>query len=196
MIMNKQELINHLEEKFNIASHKAYSAKEDSNYRKYMSGYRGSLKNVIDFIKQEKTIVPKEFDEWYKEIQEIKGGNEAKRFALWKICQFGFGCGFEDVKDRKIIKGSLTNWVMNHKEKAIDAVLNGYQMERPYWLVAHGRGLAFYLANFISDWGEENTPKFRETDDINEAYKFSDIEKAKSAASLIDGIVIEVGERA
>lgn len=79
----------------------------------------------------EKAIVPKCFDDWYQEIKNHWiSGSSAKQFALWKVCQQGFGHDFEDVRDRKISYSSnLAKWVMKNKMLAIDAVLNGYTIE-------------------------------------------------------------------
>lgn len=133
--------------------------------------------------------MPKKFDEWYKEIQEIKSGNAAKRFALWKICQFGFGCGFEDVKDRKIIKGSLTNWVMNHKEKAVNAVLNGYTVKKePVWVVKSAQGSGYLIDYKLRTESEIlNASK-------NNAYQFDDKQRAEAVATLTGGKVEEWSE--
>ena len=79
----------------------------------------------------EKVVVPKCFDEWYKEIEAVYPiTDNAKTFALWKLCQQGFGHGYEDVHGKKIpYKTDLGEWLFENKMLAIDAVLNGYTIE-------------------------------------------------------------------
>ncbi|MDN6268740.1 MAG: DUF1642 domain-containing protein [Tetragenococcus koreensis] len=194
--MDKQELLSVLGERI------VKEDKEITDVSDWINGYYCGRFDALTFAYErvkwldepEKPEVPKEFDEWYKEIQEIKG-NAAKRFALWKICQFGFGCGFEDVKDRKIIKGSLTNWVMNHKEKAVNAVLNGYTVKKePVWVVKINEKL--YFCRFIDKYFEENSdePTYSESDNPELVKKFTDKAKAEAVATLVDGEVEEWSE--
>ena len=80
---------------------------------------------------QEKAVVPKCFDEWFKEIEATYSNPDiAKTFALWKLCQQGFGHGYEDVHSEKIpYETDLGKWLFKNKMLAIDAVLNGYTIE-------------------------------------------------------------------
>ena len=79
----------------------------------------------------EKVVVPKCFDEWFKEIEAIYSiPDSAKTFALWKLCRQGFGHGYEDVHGKKIpYETDLGEWLFKNKMLAIDAVLNGYTIE-------------------------------------------------------------------
>lgn len=80
----------------------------------------------------EKMVVPKCFDEWYKEIVfEYPITDSAKRFALWKLSQQSFfGHSFEDARGKEIsYETELGGWLLKNKELAIDAVLNGYIVE-------------------------------------------------------------------
>lgn len=79
----------------------------------------------------EKVVVPKCFDEWFKEIGAIyQIPDSAKTFALWKLCQQGFGCSFEGIRGEKIpYETDLGEWLFENKMLAIDAVLNGYTIE-------------------------------------------------------------------
>ena len=91
------------------------------------------LQNEIKKLEDtpEKVVVPKCFDEWFKEIVvEYPMTDSAKRFALWKLSQQGFGQGFEDARGKKIsYETELGRWLLKNKELAIDAVLNGYIVE-------------------------------------------------------------------
>lgn len=80
----------------------------------------------------EKVVVPKCFDDWYREIKGYwKSDSSAKQFALWKLCQQGFGHSFEDVRGRKISYASdLARWLRKNEMLAIDAILNGYTIEK------------------------------------------------------------------
>lgn len=85
----------------------------------------------------QKVKVPVEFDEWYQQIEQ-RWSKNAKEFALWKICQFGFGNGFEDVNNDRT-SSTLSDWVCWNKEVAINAVRNGYEVEEePKWVVNEG----------------------------------------------------------
>ena len=79
----------------------------------------------------EKAVVPKCFDEWFKEIEAMYSiPNSAETFALWKLCRQGFGHGYEDVNGKKIsYETDLGKWLFKNKMLAIDAVLNGYAIE-------------------------------------------------------------------
>lgn len=80
----------------------------------------------------EKVVVPKCFDEWFKEIVfEYPITDSAKRFALWKLSQQSFfGHSFEDARGKEIsYETELGGWLLKNKELAIDAVLNGYTIE-------------------------------------------------------------------
>lgn len=189
--MDKQELLDVLEEQI-IKEKEEKDAYGETDT--WIGGYKDGRIDALTFAAKkaewldepEKPEVPKEFDEWYKEIQEIRSGNAAKRFALWKICQFGFGCGFEDVKDRKIINGSLTNWVINHKEEAVNAVLNGYTVKKePVWIVKAPYDR--YFGGFL-ERGNHAEINFNHINRDN-AQKFDDKDKAQAVATLIDGEV-------
>lgn len=102
-------------------------------YGKYSQTHVGFIwgTRLIEFIERmdepQRVKVPAEFDEWYRGIERI-WDETANKFALWKICQFGFGKGFEDVYDNKTSK-TLSNWVDKNKDDAIDAVMHGYDIK-------------------------------------------------------------------
>lgn len=79
-----------------------------------------------------KAVVPKSFDEWYSEIKNRFVYKESgKKFALWKICQFGFGYWLQDVNGENIDQeAEVSKWVSSNTMIAIDAVLNGYEVEK------------------------------------------------------------------
>mgnify|MGYP006356028283 FL=1 len=79
----------------------------------------------------EKVTVPKCFDEWFKEIKsKYPFGDVAKTFALWKLCQKGFGYSFERARGEEIHhRSELGVWLNENRFLAIDAVLNGYTIE-------------------------------------------------------------------
>lgn len=124
-----------------------YKAKADEkmkftkeNVYKVFSQYRKDsnfpFNDLQDEIKElddtpEKVVVPKCFDEWFKEIEaKYSNADIAKTFALWKLCQQGFGHGFEGVHGKKILyETDLGEWLFKNKMLAIDAVLNGYTIK-------------------------------------------------------------------
>ena len=99
----------------------------DENY--LMNEFKSDIFKLDD--KPEKVVVPKCFDEWFKEIVfRYPITNSAKRFALWKLSQQGFGHHFEDARGKEIsYETELGGWLLKNKELAIDAVLNGYTVE-------------------------------------------------------------------
>ena len=105
------------------------------DYRRGKNGINrlDNLESVIMDLddKPEKVVVPKCFDEWFKEIEaRYSIPDSAKTFALWKLCQQGFGQGFEDVSDKKIsYESDLGKWLFKNKMLAINAVLDGYTIE-------------------------------------------------------------------
>ena len=104
-----------------------------SQYRKDSNFPFNDLQDEITKLDDtpEKVVVPKCFDEWFKEIEAIYSNpDSAKTFALRKLCQQGFGHGFEDVRGKKIpYETDLGKWLFKNKMLAIDAVLNGYTIE-------------------------------------------------------------------
>ena len=78
-----------------------------------------------------KAVVPKCFDEWYSEIKNRFIYKESgKKYALWKINQFGFGYWLQDVDGENIDKeAEVSKWVSSNTMIAINAVLNGYTIE-------------------------------------------------------------------
>ena len=105
------------------------------DYRRGKNGINrlDNLESVIMGLNDtpEKVVVPKCFDEWFKEIEaRYSIPDSAKTFALWKLCQQGFGHGYEDVHGKKIpYETDLGEWLFKNKMLAIDAVLNGYTIE-------------------------------------------------------------------
>ncbi|WP_373742828.1 DUF1642 domain-containing protein [Jeotgalibaca porci] len=92
----------------------------------------GIIANIEDLDDtSEKVPVPKCFDDWYKEIEaKYQRPSDTKKFALWKLCQKGFGYGFERVDGEKICyKSELGKWLLKNTFLAIDAVLYGYTIE-------------------------------------------------------------------
>ena len=81
--------------------------------------------------KPEKVPVPACFDEWYKEIEvKYPSADGAKKIALWKLCQKGFGYAFERANGENIdYESELGKWLNNNMFLAIDAVLYGYTIE-------------------------------------------------------------------
>lgn len=127
------------------------------------------LQNEIKELEDtsEKVIVPKCFDEWFKEIVfEYPITDSAKRFALWKLSQQSFfGHSFEDARCKEIsYETELGAWLLKNKELAIDAVLNGYivEPEQLYYIplphlelsdgtkqvLSKRKGYKHYFANF------------------------------------------------
>ena len=113
--MNKQELIEKIK----------------ANGEWFETNRYVKITKVIELVNQidepQKVKVPEEFDEWYQQIEQ-EWGKHAKKFALWKICQFGFGTGFEDVNNNRT-SNALSDWVCWNNEVAINGLWNGYEVE-------------------------------------------------------------------
>ena len=118
-----------VDEKMKFTKENVY--KVFSQYRKDSNFPFNDLQDEIIKLDDtpEKVAVPKCFDEWFKEIEAMYP-DSAKTFALWKLCQQGFGHGYEDAHDKKIpYETDLGEWLFKNKMLAIDAVLNGYTIE-------------------------------------------------------------------
>ncbi len=139
--------LNYYKEEYPDTPITKYKAKADEkmkftkeNVYKVFSQYRKDsnfpFNDLQDEIKElddtpEKAIVPKCFDEWFKEIKvKYPSPDSAKKFALLKLCQRGFGYYFERANDEKIsFESELGKWMLKNTFLAIDAVLNGYTIE-------------------------------------------------------------------
>ena len=120
-----------VDEKMRFTKENVYKA--FSQYRKDSNFPFNDLQDEIKELDDTpgKVVVPKCFDEWFKEIKaRYSNPDSAKTFALWKLCRQGFGHGYEDVHDKKIpYETDLGKWLFKNKMLAIDAVLNGYTIE-------------------------------------------------------------------
>lgn len=196
--MDKQELLSVLSKQIIKEEKRVKETKDVSNW---INGYSCGRVDALTFgyekVEQldgpENPVVPKEFDEWYKEIQERYVESLAKRFAVWKICQFEFefGQGFKDARNKEVECETLINWIDGHKEEAIDAVLNGYTVKEPVWVVHLndiGCKETTYLDKFREGW-KSNTPFYYVTLVEEKAHKFTDKQKAEAVATLVDGTV-------
>lgn len=168
---------------------------------KYDSEYRTSLirsDQAIELIKKidesesrqldepQKVTVPEEFDEWFLQIKQ-KWGKAAEQFALWKICQFGFGHYFEDVSHERTPL-DLSAWVSNHKDEAVHAILKGYEVEEePKWIVKVGK-------LYFCGW-EDTTAQFVLNAMLGEdesIIKYKNKGTASSVAKILGGTVEKV----
>ena len=105
-----------------------YSDLEYDSPERMLDDQKNLILNLVEQLDEpQKVKVPEEFDEWYQQIEQ-RWGKDAKEFALWKLGQFGFGNGFEDVNNDRT-SSTLSDWVCWNKEVAINAVWNGYEVE-------------------------------------------------------------------
>lgn len=121
--MNKQEVIEKLK------GHGAWCTEcHDINGEKDRYVKVAKVRELLEQLDEpQKVTVPEEFDEWFLQIKQ-KWCKAAEQFALWKICQFGFGHYFEDVSHERTPL-DLSVWVSNHQDEAVHAILNGYEVE-------------------------------------------------------------------
>ena len=136
-------------------------------------------------------IVPKDFHEWYEEIKDRWGrdSENSAYFALWKICQLGFGYGLEDALNRKLPahSGSLTRWVSYHKSEAVESIINGYEVEEePKCIVCYS---TMYLKSPL-ETGQIESVEITPKKEL--AYHFKSYKEAKQQTSLIGGTVEKV----
>lgn len=148
-----------------------------------------AIKLINQIDEPQKVKVPEKFDEWYKEIEKSWADIEsAKQFALWKICQYGFGCGFEDVNGNRT-SNTLSDWVSNHREDAINAVWHGYEVEPPKWIVKKKNG------DYVEGYANATTSFTIYIDshlDSTTPHKFTKLAKAEAVAYLVNGTVEKV----
>ena len=132
--MNKQEVLKKLEQKKEtiLRSQKNLLMKSElwGLYEARATTFMSAINIVEQLDEPQRVEVTEEFDAWYKDIKKSWADIEsAKQFALWKICQYGFGCGFEDVNGNRT-SNTLSDWVSYHREDAINAVWHGYEVEK------------------------------------------------------------------
>lgn len=187
--MNKQELIEYAERK--VADYEG-KARLFPETREYAEGAISGTALLISEIKKldepQKVKVTKEFDEWYKQIEQ-RWSNSAKEFALWKICQFGFGNSFEDVNNNRTSR-TLSDWVCRNNELAINAVLYGYEAEEELkWVVYGERG---YLTSLSISKGKSTGWTGNDDKHGSGAIHFDDKEMAQYTAYITGGTVEKV----
>lgn len=138
-------------------------------------------------------IVPKDFHEWYEEIKDRWGrdSENSAYFALWKICQLGFGYGLEDALNRKLPahSGSLTRWVSYHKSEAVESIINGYEVEEePQWKIINDQN--YCLTSIEAGYGNSLHWAFDSTK--KRPILFDNEETAMYTAYITGGIVEKV----
>lgn len=144
-----------------------------------------AMKLLNEVNEPQKVKVTKEFDEWYQQIEQ-RWGKNAKEFALWKLGQFGFGNGFEDVNNNRT-SDILSDWVCWNKEVAINAVWNGYDVEEePKYRVNIG---GLYLREPL---GDTNDFTIRMTWNEDYAYPFDSWNMAREHITELGGTIEKV----
>lgn len=184
--MNKQEVI----QKINDSMFSSRIIPLTYQSECFNQGMDTALKIISKLDQPQKVKVPEEFDEWYQQIKQQRGFSEmiARHFALWKICQFGFGHDFEDVSHERTPL-DLSVWVSNHKDEAVHAILNGYEVEEETkWVVKSNRLYFTGITQLIA----RDPITYNFTTDENRAHVFDDKESAEKEASFFDGTVEKV----
>lgn len=85
----------------------------------------------------DKVIVPKAFDKWFKEIKQRypHRSESATKFAMWKISEYGFCCTLKNADEEREPDETLRHWVSNNYYIAARAILDGYTVENPHWVL-------------------------------------------------------------
>ncbi len=185
--MDKQEK----EELVNQLNGRLMNYPSDSWDRGHNEGLKSAVivvSNLPTVDEPQKVKVPEEFDEWYQQIKQQRGFSEmiARHFALWKICQFGFGHDFEDVSHERTPL-DLSGWVSDHKDEAVHAILNGYEVEKePKYYVNIGD---LYLKEPLGDTSDFTISM---TWNREYAYPFDSWNMAREHASKLGGTVEQV----
>lgn len=131
--------------------------------------YNIAINKLEQIDEPQKGKVPEEFDEWYQQIKQQRGFSEmiARHFALWKICQFGFGHDFEDVSHERTPL-DLSVWVSDHKDEAVHAILNGYEVEEEQLYVMPVPHVSFPVHYCVEDdhisFRQGNAQKFTQAE--------------------------------
>lgn len=181
--MNKQEVIEKLKE------YGAWCTEcHDTNGEKDRYVKVAKVRELLEKLDEpQKVKVSEEFDEWYQQIEQ-RWSKNAKEFALWKICQFGFGNGFEDVNNDRT-SSTLSDWVCWNKEVAINAVWNGYEVEEePKWKIINDD--KYCLTSIEAGYGNSLHWAFDSTN--KRPILFDNEETAMYTAYITGGIVEKV----
>ncbi|MDB1562936.1 DUF1642 domain-containing protein [Pediococcus pentosaceus] len=138
-----------------------------------------------------KVKVPAVFDKWYKQVEEKSIYSDFKHRAMYLIASQGFGYCVADENNILEIDFDLTEkeantmryYVGNHKEDAMRAILDGYEVEEQlyYIRIPHLEGSVvnydledghFFTSNTVEDafiqtkftmsFIEKNLPEFKQ----------------------------------
>lgn len=195
MNKNKQELIQKWENKTGAPAYEISDFPiNPSKNEMYIAGYGVARTEIIEDLKQldepQKPVVPKFFDDWAKRVIAERD----KFYAISLIARAGWGYGVDyelGESENPSTTRELLDWLVEdslylNKEKAINALLYGYEVEKePLYRVKLGEG---YFVEYQGR-GALITP------DENEEIKIFDSKSdAERTAQVIGGTMEEVVE--
>lgn len=138
MNKNKQELINELKRISLEKQHKALTHPESKNYYEGMvmaySQVVHMVNTVLKLDESQKPVMPKFFDDWAKRVIAERD----KFYAISLIARAGWGYGVDyelGKSENSSTTRELLDWLVEdslylNKEKAINALLYGYEVEK------------------------------------------------------------------
>lgn len=201
--MNKQELIEKIKKAITDEFSSNYYRKVDNygytEYEHYTEDDAQSVANDIildleDDLKQldepQKRIMPKFFDDWAKQVIEQRD----KFYAISLIARAGWGYGVDYELDENRSPSAtreLLDWLAEsslyiNKEKAVEALLYGYEVEKEPVYYVKRKDDDTYFVKFVGSrfkaWWDGST---------NYRKMFTDKAKADAVALLVDGEVVE-----
>lgn len=169
MIKNKQEL------KKEISTH--------ARRQNYLGEYNieiSVLDSILEQVEEvERPVMPKWFDDWYKGITKGFPTKSSKEEAIFLIsrCGYGYSLNKSYPDGSKVEEISSTAFIVSNKLKAIEAVVNGYEVKEQLYIVKFPKSemvLGYYDGDGISCWEiiSENIVRCND----NWKYKFTEKE--------------------
>lgn len=136
---------------------------------------------VAKVTKEGKIVVPKWFDEWYKNLERTSE-NHRKKLAVYLLARVGFGhsltksWGYVDGQEGDL-NSKQKRYAAKNKLKLIDAVLNGYVVEEPLYLVRFPDG-SYLVSEQERNHTHGNTFIMHRDDSgfLNHVYQFTEKE--------------------
>ena len=149
--------------------------------------------NKQELIEPQKQVMPKFFDDW----ANIVIAEHDKFYAISLIARAGWGYDVDyelGKSENPSTTRELLDWLVEdsrylNKEKATEALLYGYEVEKePKWIVKSNR---LYFTS-ITQLTAREPITYNFTTDEKRAHVFDDKESAEKEASFFDGTVEKV----
>lgn len=197
--MNKQEVIEFLEKKRERALENIkYFANCGKNHeamnRVRVDVYTTAIQAVeqIEEPQDEKVEVSQEFADWVENVKEDYGNWQS--WCVKEVAGMGWG-NWLHTKRNELDRLPQNGWVgevLLDKEKYIKALYNGYTVKPKRWVVKYIPPFVDEFRYYSVDDEIFDITESSWTSDKEDAYPFTEKEKAEAVALLVEGSVEEI----